>query len=308
MFEFTENFTTQFPDLQKFTDRQLKIFWTPHEVEVEKDVHDVLTNLTESERHGLFTVLKLFTHYEVKAGADWWTGRFMKEFPHHDTATMGSVFGMMELAVHRPFYSKINELLNCSNEGFYTDYKHSPVLQERMDKIDSYINSDNPWTSLAAFSLVEGVILYSSFAFLKHFQSLGKNKLTNIVKGINFSVRDETLHSEAAAYMYRTYCPNDYHDPHIVSNVANEIINHECNIIDMIYEKGDIEGLDKSDLKNFVSHRVHEVLHMLGITDSSISNPFPWFYKGIESYIHNDFFVGTGREYIRSWNETKFIW
>ena len=58
--------------------------------------------------------------------------------------------------------------------------------------------------SIAVFSMIEGAILYSSFAFLKHFQAEGKNKLVNVTAGINFSVRDENLHSMAGAWLFKT--------------------------------------------------------------------------------------------------------
>jgi ribonucleotide reductase beta subunit family protein with ferritin-like domain len=65
------------------------------------------------------------------------------------------------------------------------------------------VNHENDAVAIAAFSLIEGVILYSSFAFLKHYQSQGKNKLANVVRGINFSVRDENLHSLAGAWAFK---------------------------------------------------------------------------------------------------------
>jgi ribonucleotide reductase beta subunit family protein with ferritin-like domain len=188
--EKTEVFTIEYPFADELMKTQLtKCFWTAEEISVEKDVHDVLTNLTEAEKHGVFTTLKLFTLYELKAGAEYWCDRFIKSFPRHELASMGSSFGMMELCVHKPFYNKINELLNATNTEFYTDYVNNQVLKSRMESIDEIIGHEDDLVSLAGFSLVEGVILYSNFAFLKHFQSLGKNKLLNIVRGINFSAR-----------------------------------------------------------------------------------------------------------------------
>lgn len=187
----TEVFTIEYPWAEELMKTQLtKCFWTADEILVEKDVHDVLTNLTESEKHGVFTTLKLFTLYELKAGAEYWCNRFIKAFPRHELSSMGAAFGMMELCVHKPFYNKINELLNASNTEFYTDYVNNPTLSSRMKSIDEIIDDQDDIVSLGGFTMVEGVILYSNFAFLKHFQSLGKNKLLNIVRGINFSARD----------------------------------------------------------------------------------------------------------------------
>ena len=43
---------------------------------------------------------------------------------------------MFELAVHAPFYNKINLLLNAHDDSFYTDYVNNHVLKARMDSID----------------------------------------------------------------------------------------------------------------------------------------------------------------------------
>lgn len=312
----TDIFRVEYPEVDKFMKEQLKVFWTADEIQVEKDIHDILTNCTEAERHGIFTVLKLFTLYELRAGADYWTDRFMKSFPRHELQAMGAAFGMMELCVHKPFYNKINELLNATNDQFYTDYVNNPILKERMEHIDEIISDDDDLVSLAGFSMVEGVILYSSFAFLKHFQSLGKNKLVNIVRGINFSVRDENLHSIAGAYVFREllFQSNREFNEELISKINKikfKIYEHECAIIDMIFEKGEIDGVSSNQLKRFVWSRLSICLENLGMDSIEVESGnsiADWFYKGINNYQFNDFFTGQGREYTRDWSEEKFTW
>lgn len=187
----TNSFVVHYPDAISNSREQIKIFWTDEEIKVDKDVHDILTNFSESERHATITVLKLFTLYELKAGADYWLGRFMRTYPRPELQRMAATFGFFELAVHKPFYNKINEALHLNTDEFYESYINDPILKERMEFIDSCISSKDDLFSVGTFSMVEGGILYSAFAFLKHFQSKGKNKLLNVVRGINFSVRDE---------------------------------------------------------------------------------------------------------------------
>lgn len=317
----TDIFRTEYPVIEEFMKKQQDIFWTPTEIKVEKDVHDVLTNFTEAEKHGVLTTLKLFTLYEMKAGTDYWTGRFMKMFPRHEFQSMAAMFGAMELAVHKPFYNKINELLNATNDDFYTDYTNNPVLRSRMEFIDSVINHPDDLVSIAGFSMVEGVILYSSFAFLKHFQSLGKNKLVNVVAGINSSAIDEDLHCQAAAYCFKELNKQmqigveKFRDiEYDIQNLAHQIYEHESQIIDMIFEKGEIEGISGLQLKDFICHRIDYCLDLLGLDQLYNYKLFPtkgissWFYKNMKGYNMNDFFNRKGREYTRSWSERGFIW
>jgi len=306
----------------EFADKQLKIFWLPDEIKVEKDVQDVLVNFTEAEKHAVITTLKLFSIYETHAGDEYWGGRFKQMFDGAEFHRMASVFAMFELAVHAPFYNKINQLLHIDTPEFYMSYLDSEVLKERVKHIGEIIDDPDDLVSLAAFSMVEGAILYSSFAFLKHYQSQGKNKLMNVVRGINFSVRDENLHSVAGAWAFRyalekmkgTTTDFDLYKKNIeekIRQVARKIYEHECQIIAMLFEKGKIEGITAHQLENFVQSRINECLKQLGFTkeyDVKYNPIAEWFYKGINDYTFNDFFSGMGNQYHRNWSETDFVW
>lgn len=301
----------------EFADTQLSIFWLPGEVEVEKDIQDVLVNMTESEKHGVITTLKLFSLYEDFAGEEYWGGRFKDMFKDDIAMTrMASAFSMFETCIHLPFYNKLNELLHLNTDEFYNSYVQSPVLAARMDFIDEVIGCSDPLVSLGGFSMVEGAILYSSFAFLKHFQSKGKNKLLNVVRGINFSVRDENLHSIASAWAYKKMkqdTPDDQVEAceEILIDMAQSLYEHECEIIEMIFEKGSIEGITKKQMMHFVESRIDECLRQLDIKPlyKPSYNPIAdWFYDGINGFQFNDFFSGIGSSYSREWAETKFTW
>lgn len=309
----------------EFANQQLKVFWLPDEIKVEKDVQDILVNMTEAEKHAVITTLKLFSIYETHAGSEYWGSRFKDMFDGAEFHRMSSVFSMFELAVHAPFYNKINQLLHIDTPEFYMSYLDNEVLKSRVDHVGQIIDHEDDLVSLASFSLVEGVILYSNFGFLKHFQSQGKNKLLNIVRGINFSVRDENLHSLGGAWAFKYKMSKlkseGYTDEQIIARkvkverlvreTARKIYEHECQIISMIFEKGEIKGITAHQLENFVQSRVNECLKQLGFEkeyDVKYDPISSWFYKGVNDYQFNDFFSGQGREYNRNWNESDFIW
>lgn len=302
----------------EFATKQLHIFWLPDEINVEKDVQDVLVNFTESEKHGVITTLKLFSLYETHAGSEYWGGRFRKIFNGAEFERMASVFSMFELAVHQPFYNKINELLHLNDAKFYNSYLENETLSARIKFIGDIIDDPDDLKSLAVFSMVEGVILYSNFAYLKHFQSQGKNKLLNMVRGINFSLRDENLHSTAGAWAFRTLLKQRNLNPlqlveleETIRVGARKMFEHETEIIKMIFEKGTIEGITEKQLINFVKSRINECLKALGykkeyeVTYDPISE---WFYKAISDYTFNDFFSGVGNQYHRNWDQNAFTW
>ena len=319
-----EAYIFDYPQADEFARQQNEVFWTDDEIEVSKDVQDIMVNFSESERHGVVTVLKLFTLYELFAGDEYWGERVKNMFPRPDIRKMANCFSFFEINVHAAFYDKLNEALHLKNEDFYLDYVNDPTLKERMEFVDAGVGHEDDLVSLAIFSMVEGAVLYSSFAFLKHFQAKGKNKLLNVVRGINFSVRDENLHAEGGAWLYRTLksemeecdqlntlgmTQNDRED--IIVKAAHTLYEHEARIIDMIFEKGKIEGITDVQMKNFVQSRINECLNRLEIKPifKVTWNPIQsWFYDGINSYQFHDFFTGVGNSYHRNWDETGFEW
>jgi ribonucleotide reductase beta subunit family protein with ferritin-like domain len=318
----TSSYVVHYPEAIKFAEMQEGIFWTANEIDVNKDIMDLRVHMTEAERHGVITTLKLFTLYELIAGDEYWLGRVKEAFPRPEIQRMCSVFGMFELNVHAPFYNKLNQALMLDTEDFYNDYVNSPVLKERMGFIDSIVSDPSDLVSLGVFSLIEGVVLYSSFAFLKHFQTKGKNKLLNVVRGINMSLRDENIHALAGSWLYRSLRDEQLKEPptygmeieratDAIVGAARAIYEHETQIIDMIFEKGEIEGITSEQMKKFVQGRINLCLSHLGIPpifevmNDTIAE---WFYDNINSLSFGDFFVGVNNEYNRDWSQEKFKW
>lgn len=311
-------YTFDYPEAIAYAEMQRSIFWPPDEINVEKDLQSIMVDATEAEKHGITTTLRLFTMYELIAGAEYWGGRVKREFPRPDIQMMANAFSFFELNVHAPFYNKINEVQNLNTDDFYNSYLDDPILKERMEFLEDLMTDKDTLKSLAVFSMVEGAILYSSFAFLKHFQSEGKNKITNVVRGINFSVRDENIHSEAGAWLFRTLLDetglNDAHRVGLIVSIrqaAEAIYEHEERIIDMIFEKGPIKGITALQMKYFVQSRIDICLDQLGIDKlyKPTHNPIAkWFYNGINAVQFHDFFTGTGSEYNRNWDREGFAW
>lgn len=309
-------YTVDYPEAVDFTQKQVSIFWPPDEIKVEKDVHDIMVEMNEAERHGVITTLKLFTKYELIVGGDYWGDYVFNTFPRPaDIQRMANCFSFFELNIHAPFYAKINEALNLATDDFYNEYLDDPVLASRMAVLGEAASDGNPYRFLLNLGVTEGVILYSSFAFLKHFQAKGKNKLLNIVRGINFSARDEGLHCEASAWLYRTLCKEQgvatAHWQDEAHKLVHAAVEHEKAIASKIFEKGAIDGITQQQLENFIEHRADLVLKNFGIEPifNVEYNPISeWFYRGINGYVSNDFFTGVGREYTRTWDSESFKW
>jgi ribonucleotide reductase beta subunit family protein with ferritin-like domain len=308
-------YTFDYPEALAFADKQNRVFWTFDEIDLEKDVHSVLTDFTPAERHGVTTALKLFTKYELIVGDEYWSGVVKRTFKHPDISLMADAFCYFESNVHARFYNRINELLGLADEDFHRSWQYDPVLATRVAYLDEVVSGNDVPMSLATFSMMEGCVLYSSFAFLKHFQSNGKNKLTNLVAGINFSVRDENIHHEAGAWLFREYCKENRVDlewmKQRVVDVAKTLVDHEHRIVELLFSHGPIEGITPTAMKAFVNARANLCLKNLGfeaVFDESNDSVSEWFYLGISSATIHDFFARVGNQYKRNWSENRFTW
>jgi ribonucleoside-diphosphate reductase beta chain len=314
-------FTVDYPEACAFTDQQAAVFWPHFEVKVAKDKQDILVNMTEAERHGTITTLKLFTKYEQIIGDEFWLGFVYKKFPRPaDIQPMAALFGAMETAVHGKFYSTLNEELGIATDEFYNEYLKDEDLRARVEFLEETLATKDDLRALGCFTFGEGAILYSSFAFLKHFQSQGKNKLLNVVSGINFSARDEALHSEAAAWLFKTLLKemkeSSLIDEHFEQELHQDIIQaaetvllHEKAIIKKIFEKGKIDGITDVQLEHFAQSRINLCLRNMGYDNlyKVEYNPVAeWFYKGINGYSMIDFFNSQGNQYQRDWDSQGF--
>ena len=145
---------------------------------------------------------------------------------------------------------------------------------------------------------------------------------SNINAGINFSAIDETLHSQAGAWLFRTLLDESIQSGDIIEDDANRlreeleetakvILEHESVIINKIFEKGNIKGISDTQLIHFVESRLDVCLKNLGykqIFKPSYNPIAEWFYKDLESTTLHDFFSSTGSDYNRNWSEGKFLW
>jgi len=306
----------EYDEAYKYAKAQNDHHWTHSQIEVDSDLMQYNTEFSESEKHGINTVLKLFTTYEVHV-ANYWLDVVYKNFPKPEVRMMAEVFAAMEVE-HALFYDKLNDALNLSNKEFYLSFMDDPAMKKRMDFIEEKLElgnkpgNENLALSLATFSFIEGVVLYSSFAFLMSFQNPPKNKLKNVFTGLSYSVRDEALHAEADSWLFNQFCKEYKVDVKSLKKeiikVAKECYKLEEKIIDNIFARGRIEGITDTQLKNFVQSRINKKLKDIGLSPiyEVTYNPIArWFYKRINQIEMTDFFDRNPTSYNNNWSFDK---
>ncbi|HNA98198.1 MAG TPA: ribonucleotide-diphosphate reductase subunit beta [Marmoricola sp.] len=311
-----------YPFAEELARKQRSIFWTAEEIPVENDKQDFLVGMTSAEQAAVRTTLKLFTIYELILGGEVWGDRIFRSFPRPEIQMMANAFSFAELNMHAPFYAKLNQALMIDTEEFYDSYQNDPVLAERIRFVWDAIADEDLLFALSVFTLMENCVLYSNFAFLKHFQSGGKNLLQNVISGINFSARDENLHATGGAWLFNTTL-DEYAATVAVDKfeaerddlfgrvraVAEHLCSHEMRIVEMLFAQGPISGIEQADLEIFVQSRINMTLAnmrmkpLFEIQENPIAD---WFYNGINGTQFHDFFQVTGNEYNRNIGEREF--
>lgn len=315
-----DSYVVDYPVAIEMAEKQAAIIWFAEELGVEKDENDIRTKCTEGERHGITTVLKLFTQYELMLGGEeFWGGKVPKMFPRPEIQRMAATFSFVELGVHAPFYDLINKTLGIATDEFYTSWKEDEILRARMSFVERYADSDNKLEATAAFAFMEGAVLFSSFAFLKSFNVGGYNMIPHITAGIDASSKDENQHSLASAWLFQQLLAEKIEAGYItdeqiaelkanILKIAEEVYEHEERICDMIFEVEGIRTIKKDEILHFVRDRINVVLSYLGVdamfTQES-GKVTKWFYNQLSMFKMSDFFAATQTQYKRDWSKHK---
>jgi len=308
-----------YPTAFDIFEKQQKAHWNPSEVEMDADVHQYHTEFSEKEKRAITTILKIFTQTE-NIVADYWTNVVAKWFVQPEICMMANTFASFE-AIHAQAYDKLNTALGLDTKEFYLSFLDDENLKQKTEFIESKMKindvTDLP-LSLAVFSgFTEGVSLFSSFAILLNFQRF--NKLKDVANIISWSIRDESLHSSAGCWLFRTLVTEmNYSKEQIaaleeqVKITAEHIHDMEMIYIDKIFLEDELEGLKKDDMKNFIKHRINQKMRDLGFNDIYINLPTDkvgsWFNPLNQAVEFVDFFEARSTNYVKGWNFGNISW
>ena len=299
----------EYPKAFDYWLKQQQAHWIHTEVPMMSDINDWKQNLNKTEKNIIGSILKGFAQTETVVN-DYWTGLVTKWFRKPEVIAMATTFGAME-TIHAEAYSLLNEELGLDDfSEFLEDETTMAKIENLMDARDSFNGEIDPHEiakSLAIFSaFTEGVNLFSSFAILLSFKM--RNKLKGVGQIVEWSIRDESLHSEAGCWLFRTLIKEN---PNLKTPELEAAINEaallslklELDFIDKVYELGDLEGCSKYNLQNFIKNRVNTKLRDLGYNpiildvDMSAVNNMKWFDHLSAGKQHTDFFANRVTNY-----------
>ena len=301
--------------------KQQQAHWLHTEVPMMSDLTDWNQNLNETEKNIIGSILKGFAQTETVVN-DYWSGLVTKWFRKPEVIMMATTFGAFE-TIHAEAYSLLNETLGLEN---FDEFMEDEATMAKIEALTSVRDSFNGKKdlheiakSLAVFSaFTEGVNLFSSFAILLSFKM--RNKLKGVGQIVEWSIRDESLHSEAGCWLFRTLIAEN---PELKTPELEAAINEaallslklETDFIRKCYELGDLEGCSQYDLENFIKNRINTKLGDLGYKgiigniDLTAVERMKWFDALSAGKQHTDFFANRVTNYSKgnmNWDESIF--
>ncbi len=281
--------------------------WLPDEAPMGDDVRDWNFRLTAGERNLLTHIFRFFTQSDIEV-QDCYASKYAQIFKPTEIKMMLAAFSDME-TVHIAAYAHILETLNMPDSTFsaFLDYEEMKAKHEFTEGF----NVDNPYEvakTLAVFGgMIEGLMLFASFAILMNFPR--HNKMKGMGQIITWSVRDETLHCDNIIRLYHAWRQEkaDYIDGAKLdidlSQTLLQVVALEHKFVDLAFEMGDITGLCKDDVKVYINYVAKIRAHQLKIPDpfpEVIENPLPWLQQLLTGHEHSNFFEQPSTEYSKS--------
>jgi ribonucleoside-diphosphate reductase beta chain len=291
----------EYPELYEYVDAIRHSYWIHTEFNYTSDIQDFHINVNDVERSAIKNSMLAIAQIEVAVKTFW--GDLYKKLPKPEIGAVGSTFAESEVR-HTDAYSHLLEILGLNEE--FAKIKEIPVIQKRMDYLEQVIELSKTQENreyshaIMLFALfVEHVSLFSQFLIMMSF-----NKHRNLFKGISNAV-EATSKEEQIHGMFGIDVINIIKEEHpewfdkkcqeFIINACKEAYESESQIIDWIYEKGELDFLPAANVKEFVKHRFNNSLASIGLprifeVSEALLEETDWFDNEVIATKHVDFF------------------
>ncbi len=292
----------EYPHLYEYVPAIRHSYWIHSEFNFTSDIQDFKSRLSDSERNAIKNTMLAISQIEVAVKSFW--GDLYHKVPKPEIGSVGSTFAESEVR-HADAYSHLLEILGLNNE--FKKLKKKPAIMKRVRYLETALKNsrsdDNREyaESILLFSLfIEHVSLFSQFLIIMAF-----NKHKNMLKGISNVVeatsKEEQIHGDFGIDLIKIlqkenpdWFTKEYHKN--IQNMCKEAFEAEKDVVDWIFEKGELDFLPKAVVNEFLKNRFNNSLESIGIDkvfdiDQDLVSQTEWFDDEIIGTKHGDFFV-----------------
>lgn len=284
------------------------VYWRHTEVNFNSAKQDI-QGMEYHLKEGMLRNLLCISTIEV-AVKKFWT-QLGDHFPVLEWDMLGVVAGESEVR-HLEAYSHILGILGL--EERFEEVKNIPAIKGRFDYLNKYLklspsNSDprKYIIKLILFScLIEHTSLFGQFVpTLYYYKKWGLLKdIKNIVAWTSI---DEVCHFQIGATLVKILREEkpEYFDEELedmVRKACLKSVKYESQILDWIWENGELEGLSKKNILDFMKNQVNDSMKQMGFEpcfdeeDISLKET-DFFYKEVYGDTSADFFAFRPTDY-----------
>ena len=301
----------EYPELYEYVSAIRHSYWIHTEFNFVGDVQNFKVNVDEKERNAIKNAMLAIAQIEVAVKTFW--GDIYKKIPKPEIGAVGATFAESEVR-HTDAYSHLLEILGLND--VFKRIGEIPALMKRVQYLEkSLANSrseDNAEysQSILLFSLfIEHVSLFSQFLIIMSF-----NKHKNLFKGISNAVeatsKEEQIHGLFGINLINIIKQEhpDWFDRAFeeeIVKICREAFESEKEVVNWIFEKGELEFMSKDVVLEFIKQRFNNSLQSIGIrkifdTEEALLKESDWFYDEVIGTKHGDFFNKKSKS-VKSW-------
>jgi len=291
----------EYPQLLDYKDAIRHSYWIDTEYNFTEDISDFKTKITDQEREVIKRTMLAIAQIEVKVKTFW--GDCFKRMPIAEIGDVGMTFAESEVR-HKDAYARLLRILGLEKE--FENVINVPAIKGRMDYLTKYLDGtrskDNRMytKSVLLFSLfIEHVSLFSQFLIMMSF-----NKEKNLFKGISNVVeatsKEEDIHGNFGVELINIIKKEnpewfDKEFEELVYSACMKAYAAEVDILNWIFEKGELDFLTKEEITNFIANRFNNSLEKIGMdglftVDQKLLENTRWFDVECTSTKEGDFF------------------
>jgi ribonucleoside-diphosphate reductase beta chain len=285
----------EYPEVMKFVESMNSSFWVHKEIDFTADIQDFKSNLSELEKE--IVKRSLLSIAQVEIGVKLFWGDLYKHFPKPEFNNLGATFAECEVR-HGEAYARLIEILGYNND--FENLVNIPVFAKKLEVIENSLYADKDVISKLLFFtiVVENSSLFSQFANILSFTRF-KGYLKNTSNIIAWTSIDEQNHADAGVFLLNILENEGFLTIEIKERIAQEVkkyIEYEAELLDWIYENGELDFFSKNDMLNFMKYRVDNSLQKIGIPKlynitTQQYQPMHWFDEEVFANELDDFFA-----------------
>lgn len=291
----------EYPELHEYVSSIRHSYWIHTEFNYTSDLNDFHVNVSAAERNTIKNAMLAIAQIEVAVKTFW--GDIYKKMPKPEIGAVGFTFAESEVR-HADAYSHLLEILGLNEE--FEKITQVPIIQKRIKYLEKTITlartdeNRQYMHSVLLFSLfIEHVSLFSQFLIIMSF-----NKHRNLFKGISNAVeatsKEEQIHGMFGIDIINTIKkehPEWFDDAckEMIIKACREALEAESEVVDWIYEAGELDFLPSANVKEFIKHRFNNSLAAIGLprifeVSEALLEETDWFDNEVIATKHVDFF------------------